>query len=116
MILWLVDPTGEIRRRGVTSVERIQAACGFIPSFFDFDDDRPCVVQLRERYMFGCSPLFGVTIQEDGTWQYPDDPDLPPLMSADFPANNERVYIYQHAFVAVVKTDGSAKPYCTRCD
>lgn len=44
------------------------------------------------------------TILEDGTYQYPDDPEHKPL--AKFLMNDEVAYVYEGAFIAVPDSDG----------
>lgn len=81
---------------------------GYIPSFLDEDDERSAVEQLDSNYRHGggWNEFKGFTFNpETGGMKYPGDPEYLPLARCKF--REETVYFYNHAWVTVVKADGS---------
>lgn len=82
-------------------------ACGFIPVWVqewldDEDvDEEDLSTYLAQRYGHPCFeyPMEG-TVQEDGRYTYPSDPDLYPLMSV-YVGEERLLYMYQYGIVAV---------------
>lgn len=85
-------------------------ACGLIPHFLDNEEEK-ALDCFNRHYPFGTHELVGAEIK-DGAMLYPNDPPLYPYMEVAH--GNEMVYIYPHAFVAIVQPDGSS--YVTRMD
>lgn len=101
----------------------VEDATGLIPAFFVDRDPRPAVEQINERYAHG-GGWFDLavgpgkfTMTEDGTLQYPEDPDLPALAEAwlhNMPntvypdgVEKERIIVHAGAFVSIHQPDGS---------
>lgn len=68
---------------------------------------------MQECYGFGALHQFwGGTVDEDYTYNYPEDPPLPPLIVMD---NGEaKIVIYKHAMVLFEETSG--EQFMTRMD
>ena len=84
---------------------RAEEMCGFIPSFLREHDPRPAKEQFNERYLGGWNPFSGFEMQKDKSLKYPND--RPEYMVASIEFNNETIYIYNHAWVAIVQQDGT---------
>ena len=85
-----------------------QDLVGFIPTFLRESDPRPAAAQFNERYAHGggWSPMEGWALEIDScAISYPGDPAYQPVAAIDF--RDERIYVYQHAWVAIVQADGS---------
>lgn len=81
---------------------------GYIPLFFDERDARSAKDQINERYIFGgWQPFTGPTLDENMAMCYSNDPPQPAL--AVIRLSTERVFIYPHAFVAIVQANGTAE-------
>lgn len=80
---------------------------GYIPHFLREDDPRPAIEQLHENYAHGGGwhPFQGFTVREDKSLKYPGDPAYKPVACIEF--REERIYIYEHAWVMVEKADGT---------
>jgi hypothetical protein len=81
---------------------------GLIPSFLDPDDPRPAHEQFNTNYAHGGGwwPMSGFTLDlESKVLTYPGDPPCEPL--ALIPFREERIYIYESAFVAIVQPDNT---------
>lgn len=63
-------------------------------------------------YGFGSYPMTGGEVKPDGMYSYPDDPDMPPLISWRLPGG---VMFYQYPYGIVAFTD-SAETYVARWD
>jgi len=75
--------------------------------------DKDIVNHMTEAYGFGDLFEFkGGEILEDGTYRYPEDPDLPWVGKMDTP--NGTAYFYESAMLALPMPDG--KHYITRMD
>lgn len=79
---------------------------GFIPMFLHNLDPRPAREQFNERYSHGGGwrPLKGWKMHNECI-KYPGDPVLRPI--AKTLLNEETIYVYPHAWVAIVQGDGS---------
>ena len=79
---------------------------GFLPGFLNDNDPRPAVEQLDANYRHGgWHPMEGFTMNpRTFVLSYPGDPPFRPL--AMIALRQERVFVYEHAFVAVVQPDG----------
>jgi hypothetical protein len=80
---------------------------GAIPSFLSEYDPRDARTQINEAYAFagGWQPFPNFVMLEDGTLIYPGDPPLPVLCSTRL--RDEKIYYYQHSWLAIVQPDGS---------
>jgi hypothetical protein len=84
---------------------RLQDILGFIPSFLDENDPRPAREQFNEAYVSGWSSFKGFTMRPDGDLEYPGDP--PTRLLAWTKLHDETIRVYEHAWVAIVQSDGS---------
>ena len=90
----------------------IEQFVGDIPFFVQTTDGRKAQEQINERYSFGGGwrPLKGwnmnpetkviTFVEEDGS-----DPPLNPIVVAKY--KEQEIYVYQHAWVAIVEKDGT---------
>lgn len=96
---------------------RILEACGLIPGWImdwtlNHSEDLPLKDYLDQTYGFGLYAMGEkTTIDPDGTYHYPEDPDLHPLISFTTPLGT--LYMYQYAIVAIPTEDGL---FVTRMD
>ena len=67
---------------------------------------------MTERYGFGSLHQFKGDVQEDGTYSYPEDPDLPYIGKMN--THNGYVYFYQYAMLALPLPNGEY--FVTRMD
>ena len=83
-------------------------ACGYLPQFLDDRDPRSAKEQLHTSYAHGGGwhPFQGFIMNpEDHSLKYPGDPAFKPL--AVMHLRDEGVYVYNHAWVAIVQKDGA---------
>lgn len=81
---------------------------GLLPMMLDVDCPDPARVQLDRGYRHGggWDPFEGFTLNlKDLTLSYPGDPLTRPL--AETQLRNERIILYEHAWVAIIQADGS---------
>jgi len=79
---------------------------GYIPSFLNSSDKRSAAEQFEENYIAGWNPFPGFTMDPTTfAIKYPGDPKLHPLATATL--RHERIFIYEHAWVAIVQPDRS---------
>lgn len=81
---------------------------GYIPEFLVENDPRPAAEQFNERYAHGggWQPFQGFTRNEDtNVIKYPGDPPIAPVAKIIF--RQEQIFIYPHAWVSIVQSDGS---------
>jgi len=91
-------------------VEVLRDACGILPMWiyeaFKEESLEP-FEYLSGCYGFGTYNMSDeVTVTEDGTWQYPEDPDLTPLCKAEFESYDgieHTFYIYQYGLVSYLR-------------
>ena len=74
--------------------------------------DMDIVGFMTERYGFGSLYQFKGDVQSDGTYSYPEDPDMPYVGKMNTPNGN--VYFYKYAIIALPLPDG--KYFVTRMD
>jgi hypothetical protein len=93
--------------------------CGILPLFFMkavMVQEEPTLDRVWElvddQYGFGLYKMTGSTVTKDGVWQYPEDPDLYPLMKLQ--EGNVEMLVYPYALVAMRDTSG--RTLCTRMD
>lgn len=80
------------------------AHLGYIPGFLKEEDPRPAAEQFRERYVGGWHPFAGFKMTGEGL-EYPGDPPMPAVAALKF--RDEWIYLYAHAWVAIVQPDGT---------
>lgn len=93
----------------------IITSLGFLPEwvFRGLQLGEDMETALTSRYQYYTGPMeLPCTIQDDGCYTYPGDPIQHPVASVR--GATETLYFYEHAFVAVVKEDGST--WFTRMD
>lgn len=81
---------------------------GYIPSFVSDTDKRPLREQLDSAYRHGGGfrPMEGWTFTpETASITYPGDPALKPVAAASI--GDETLFVYPHAWVAIVDKDGN---------
>ncbi len=106
-----IDP---LNKHSNVQEENLIRTFGFIPQWAlnsEFED-KPLKEALDIQYGFGLYELTDTKIKDDGTWKYPGDPDLFPILKLK--RGNETLYQYNYGLVAIVQEDGSS--FCTRMD
>lgn len=80
---------------------------GFIPEWLSDNDHTPLTEQLNRCYGHGggWSPFSGFTLREDNALTYPGDPPQHPIAMIEVEDHEEKVFIYEHAWVAVIWPD-----------
>lgn len=81
---------------------------GLIPDFFRADDPRSAKVQAGDRYRHGggWNPMKGFQFNpETCCLEYTDDEPTRPL--AEWMLREERIIVFEYAWVAIVQKDGS---------
>lgn len=80
---------------------------GFLPSFLDDNNPAPARDQLDANYQHGGGwrPFDGFKMKTGGSLHYPGDPPLRPVATAQL--RDETLYVYPHAWVAIVQPDGA---------
>jgi hypothetical protein len=84
------------------------AILGYIPQIIFAGDPRPVHEQINDRYAHGggFKPMKGWSFDPKTHYlRYPGDPAYRPLARAEI--NDEMVYVYPHAWVCVVASDGT---------
>jgi hypothetical protein len=85
---------------------RPEYVLGLIPEFFDTTDPRPAAQQVSAEYVSGWRPIPGFSLDaETLVLRYPGDEPMPPLFVGRL--RDERIVVYESAFVAIVQKDGS---------
>jgi hypothetical protein len=85
---------------------------GFIPYWVAEFEEGSLIDHLAERYGFGDLRSMGGTVA-DGVYRYPDDDDLPHILSMETPLGT----LYQFPYGIVAIPDGEGKPHLvTRMD
>lgn len=79
---------------------------GLIPAFLDENDPRPAWMQFNANYISGWHPIPRFTFNpETVTLKYPGDP--PTQAIAETTLRNERIILFQHAWVMILQQDGT---------
>jgi len=81
---------------------------GFLPMMLDDSDSRLAAEQFNESYAHGggWNPFKGFVFRpDDQSIKYPGDPAYKPVAMALL--GDETIYVYEHAWVAIVQPDGS---------
>lgn len=94
--------------------EEILTSLGFLPEWVINSEyfDKPLVKALDEQYGYGLYESSSGSVTEDGIFQYPNDPDMYPLIKIQ--RGDETFYQYLYGMVSIVQKDGSS--YITRLD
>jgi hypothetical protein len=80
---------------------------GYIPEFLSEYDPRPAKEQIDANYKHGGGwhSMTGFKMDKNHVLKYPDDPPMFPIAEAHL--RDELIFIYSHAWVAIVQKDGS---------
>jgi hypothetical protein len=108
-----IDPTGSFKD---CDPNKLVEACGLLPIWAIQADfyEGGFKEALTTLYAFYTGvDMEGGIIKTDGTYCYPGDPDLKPLLSMQIPRVSGICYFYQYGIVAVV-TD--SETWVTRMD
>jgi len=99
-----IDPLSKYNH---LSQEEIFDTLGALPHWAINPDylDVPLKEALDKQYNFGLYESSGQTITKEGIYQYPEDPDLYPLIKIQ--RKDEIFYQYRYAIIAIVQKDGS---------
>ena len=110
-----IDPTGFFTKQGAER-DRILEACGAIPAWIVHGDQSLGFQErVTKEYGYPVSQSTGGTIDPDGTYHYPEDPPLYPLISIQ--DGGEFCYQYEHSMVAFISfKDNKQTVYVTRMD
>lgn len=104
-----INPTGN----DTTQKEFIQSLLGMIPFWLDNSEEETAFNALKSQYLYGfMSESKDTEIEEDGTYLYPGDPPIYPIVKIT--RGKETVYIYHYGLVAIVQPNGDS--YATRMD
>ena len=114
-MLRLVDPTKNFTR---LDPRQIVEACGIVPHWMEHVTDlTPAKDQIEAMYGFGTlSESKGGSVALDGSYKYPEDPVLYPLMSWKYMRDDkvmEEVFFYEYDMLAI-RTGGVV--FMTRVD
>lgn len=106
-----IDPNNKFNRPDHFLLE----ACGFIPGWVaewaDSDSAKSLKDHLDDTYGFGLYQFDQGSINEQGTYSYPQDEDLDPLIKIE--TDEGDFYMYQYAIVAIPTPTG---PFICRMD
>lgn len=106
-----LDPTGYYLKRKVP-YDNIIDACGVLMAWgWDAVQADDAITKMTDFYPYPCSGLKNVIVRADGTYLYPGDPAMHPLMSVT--SDTAEVFVYEHAMVAIRQGD---KTFVTRMD
>ena len=111
-LMYKFDPLNKLPD---TPDEVISEACGILPLWLvNAPDDEKMLDTFKREYQFPFSESTGGKLDTDGTYLYPEDPPLYPLLMVYKPSTKETYYQYSYAWVAIEQEDGST--YFTRLD
>ena len=120
MTSFVIDPLNKFKG---TPRASIIESCGLLPEFFFSVANRATLDHkdltldaawegLDDEYGFGLYRMTGSTVTPQGVWQYPEDPDLYPLVSMKH--QGVEMLVYDYGLVAL--RDKSGETRCTRMD
>ena len=95
-LLWDLDPMEKFQNVDDWTMKNM---IGLIPSFITTTTDNLVKEALRN-YGFG-GPEMGGTVNKEGIYSYPGDPDLFPIACCRL-MNDKTIYIYEYAIVAFI--------------
>jgi len=107
-----IDPLNKFNHMSLNEIKETLGMLPFWvvnPNHFDLSLKEALTLQ------YGFGGLYqstGQTITKDGVYQYPEDPDLYPLIKIE--RGESTFYQYQYGLIAIVQKDGSS--FCTRMD
>jgi hypothetical protein len=80
---------------------------GTIPDMLSEHNSESATVQLHAGYGHGggWNPFIGFKLNPDDSIKYPGEPALKPI--AEMKLRNERILVYEYAWVAVIQSDRS---------
>jgi hypothetical protein len=79
---------------------------GFIPTFFNVEDERPAKQQVEDRYAYGgWTPQEGFTVGANKALHYAGDPPLEPLWGTTL--RDETIIVYEYGYTAIFQQDGT---------
>ena len=108
----LIDPLDE-NLSPKFNYRQMTEACGIIPHWIRRLNHASIKERLLESYPYFSGEMVGGALHRDGTYTYPEDPDLFPLMS--FESDTEICFIYVYGIVGIFnKEDGTT--WVTRMD
>lgn len=106
-----LDPTSAFK--GV-SRDKLIGALGLIPQFGAMaflehpeGSSEDIYGSMVSAYGFGDMRHTGGSVSPEGVYSYPEDPELPPLVVLQQEGSPTKVYVYQHAIIAVVDSDNT---------
>lgn len=113
-----VDPHSKFTKtHSMEENRQVLQACGLIPGWIldaEANDSEDTFQEIfAKEYPFGSHTSVGATVDERGCMLYPGDPDMHPLLKIQ--RNNETMYQYEYAMVAVVQDD-TGESWVTRMD
>lgn len=91
----------------VLTAEKIRYICGILPDWAanqDFEE-LDAYRAFEKQYSFPIYTIDKGTIDDNGVYHYPEDPDLYPLIKMI--RGDEVLYFYEHAIVGIVHRDNS---------
>lgn len=99
----LLDPHDAFKS---VPTESLTTACGLIPGFVfcEAGSTLSLAERCQKHYQFGLIPMLGGEVDLDGTYRYPEDPPLHPLLRIrDLTLSEDQaMFIYEHAIVSFV--------------
>ena len=110
-----VDPLNHYRLQGAT-VDELLGTCGILPHWAvtaspEGDNFKEAMIK---NYSFYFGPMEGGTLHPDGSYEYPGDPVLYPILSFEHPDINDKLFIYEYGMVGAYANDGTT--WMTRMD
>jgi len=101
---------------GDVNVRELVALCGLLPAFIATvakSGEEDLIKGMSDQYGFGVlHEMKGGEVTEAGVYQYPDDPDLYPILAAEI--EGKKIYQYHYGIVAIEQDDGAF--FVTRMD
>ena len=109
----IIDPTHSYTH---AEPQHILEVMGYLPQWLDegLSLGEDCQTALTSRYSYysGPSSIKELTFEMDGSYTYPGDEKVAPLLTLK--REDETLHFYPHAFVVVIKSDGDT--WMTRMD
>ena len=110
-----IDPTGYFASQASHEMEYAIESLGILPHWVTKAEDTESIREAFDRqYNFGLFEFHGITINAEGVFSYPEDPDLYPIIS--MVRGSETAYFYQSAMVAIINKDQNIAQFVTRMD
>lgn len=113
-IVFEIDPNDKFQKISTGDIFNI---CGILIEWgievLKNDPEDP-VVAMNDFYGYGVYESEKASVNENGSYSYPQDPDQNPLVKLLNPKTGKRMYFYDHAMLAIEKNDGGF--FVTRMD